>query len=87
MTLLARLAGRVRQIKSALLQPRLQQLASVLEQGLAQPQFDGFQITNARAFPLLTDPIQEGSGFAKLFLDNLRDLEFFWRRLGPLPSE
>ena len=83
MTLLARLTGLVRQIKCALLQQLLQQLASVFEQCLAKPQFDCFQIANAQAFPLLTDQIQEGSRFSKLFLDDLRGLEFFLASDGP----
>ena len=86
MTLFARLAGIVGQISRALLQQVLQQLASVLEERLAKPQLDCFQIANAHAFPLLADQIQEGSGFSELFLGDLRRLEFFLASVWPFSN-
>lgn len=77
MTFFPRAAGVLRQISGTVVQQILQQVASVFEQGLPQSQFDCLQIANARLFPLLADQPQEGSGFSKLFLCDLRGLEFF----------
>ena len=67
----------VGQIRRALFQQVLQQLASVFKEGLPKAQLDGFQIAKARAFPLLTDQPQESPCFSELLLGNLRRLEFF----------
>jgi hypothetical protein len=56
----------------------LEQGAGVFEEGLAQAQFDGFEVADALAGEGLADEVQEGVGFAELGVGDFRGPEFFF---------
>ena len=54
-----------------------EQLAAILEQGLAQTQLDGFAVARAIVLQVLADQSQESFGFLELLVDDFLRLEFF----------
>jgi hypothetical protein len=54
-----------------------EQVASVLEQSLAQTQLDGFAVASPVFLQILADQSQEGFGFLEPFAGDFLWLEFF----------
>jgi hypothetical protein len=70
-------AGVLRDAEAFLIVQALQELATVLEQGFAQTEFDGFHVGHALALQALGNQIQEGGRFPEAFVGDLLWLEFF----------
>ena len=70
-------AGVVGQAHPGLFEQLFQQAAPVLQQGLAQSQFDGLQVARPLPCKILPDQPQERFGFPELLGLDFRDLEFF----------
>jgi len=54
-----------------------QQAPAILEQGLAQAQFDRFQVGDPLPGQTLANQVQEGGGFLELFVGDRLRREFF----------
>ena len=77
MTLFTGTAGVLWKVQGSGIKQPFEQAAAVLEQRLAQPQLDGFEVAHALAGKTLPDYSQERLGFPELFFPDFRGLEFF----------
>jgi hypothetical protein len=70
-------AGIVRHRQTGLVAELFQQAPAILEQGLAQAQFDRLQVGNPLPGQTLANQVQEGGGFLELFVGDRLRREFF----------
>lgn len=86
MTLLALLGRGLRERVGHRLHQLLQQRAAVLEQRVAQPQLDGFEVVEALLGPLPADQGYESLSFFELLVLALGEFEaFFYCRRQSIP--
>ena len=83
MTLFALLGLGIRERLGHRLHQLLQQNTTVLEQGVAQAQLDGFEVVEALLSPLPADQSYEGLGFFELFVLAVGELEAFFLLWSP----